>query len=41
MPIQQVLRFVHEYTQSKINFRCVDPREIGQERYTAKLSSIC
>ena len=29
----QVLRIVHEYVQTKVSFRGVDPREIGQQKY--------
>ncbi|HEY9086681.1 MAG TPA: DEAD/DEAH box helicase family protein [Anaerolineaceae bacterium] len=29
----QVLRIVHEYVSSRISFRGVDPRELGQQKY--------
>lgn len=29
----QVLRLVHEYVETRINYRGVDPRELGQEKY--------
>lgn len=33
----QVLRLVHEYVRSKVNFHGVDPRELGQEMYFQKV----
>ncbi len=33
----QVLRYVHAFIDSKVNFRGVDPREIGQERYLQQI----
>jgi type III restriction enzyme len=33
----QVLRLVHAYIQRRVDFRGVDPRELGQERYFQRL----
>jgi type III restriction enzyme len=33
----QVLRYVHAYVESKVNFRGVDRREIGQARYLQQI----
>ena len=33
----QVLRLVHAYVQQKIDFRGVDPRELGQEKYLQRV----
>ncbi len=33
----QVLRFVHEFTTTKVNYRGVDKREIGQARYMQQI----
>ncbi|RLC87643.1 MAG: hypothetical protein DRI37_06030 [Chloroflexi bacterium] len=30
----QVLRLVHAYVQRRVDYRDIDPRELGQERYT-------
>lgn len=33
----QVLRLVHAYLQRKVDFRGVDPREVGQEKYFRRI----
>jgi type III restriction enzyme len=33
----QVLRLVHAYVQRRVDFRDVDPRELGQEKYVQRL----
>lgn len=33
----QVLRLVHQYINQKVDFRDVDPREIGQEKYFRRI----
>jgi type III restriction enzyme len=34
----QVLRLVHEYIDQRVDFRGVDPREIGQEKYFRRIA---
>ncbi|MFQ5436557.1 MAG: restriction endonuclease, partial [Anaerolineae bacterium] len=33
----QILRYVRAYVQTKVDFRGVDPRELGQQRYTGRI----